>query len=188
MKYIISHCVFPSTCVPEEITAVPFLVPWYEEYDYSDRTSHWIFSHRRDVMWHLCCRCWLCFLSDLFPVAAKKKEEEEERARKEKAEKGVWLVVVVVVIEWLGSDHDWELYKRLLADSVIMMSAGTEGWYWNSLCLTCLHKHVEIFSVFYGRSSDFYSCCFLITLGSWAAEEAVGGGGRGEAEADICAC
>lgn len=30
-----------------------------------------------------------CFLSDLFPVAAKKKEEEEERARKEKAEKGV---------------------------------------------------------------------------------------------------
>ncbi|KAM9841764.1 adipocyte enhancer-binding protein 1 [Aulostomus maculatus] len=45
--------------IPEETTTVPFVGPWYEEYDYAD----------------------------LAAVAAKKQEEEEERARKEKAEK-----------------------------------------------------------------------------------------------------
>lgn len=39
MIYIIYHCNISSTCISEETTAVPFLVPWYEEYDYSDRTS-----------------------------------------------------------------------------------------------------------------------------------------------------
>ncbi|XP_032426327.1 adipocyte enhancer-binding protein 1 [Xiphophorus hellerii] len=45
--------------IPEETTSVPFVGPWYEEYDYSD----------------------------LAEAIAKKQQEEEERARKEKAEK-----------------------------------------------------------------------------------------------------
>ncbi|TMS08350.1 putative carboxypeptidase X1 [Larimichthys crocea] len=45
--------------IPEETTTVPYIGPWYEEYDYAD-----LAEERR-----------------------KKQEEEEERARKEKAEK-----------------------------------------------------------------------------------------------------
>ncbi|MED6261408.1 hypothetical protein ATANTOWER_004797 [Ataeniobius toweri] len=45
--------------IPEETTSVPFIGPWYDEYDYTD----------------------------LAVAMAKKQQEEEERARKEKAEK-----------------------------------------------------------------------------------------------------
>lgn len=142
-----------------------------------------------------------CFLPDLFPVAAKKKEEEEERARKEKAEKGGGFFAVF--IESLGCDQDWELHKRLLADSVMMTSAGSEGCDRNGLCVTWfntdgrLSKHKTHTSECEGSiwkyllpawNIDFYPRSFLIMPGSRAVEEAVGGGGRGEAEADSCAC
>lgn len=108
-----------------------------------------------------------------------------------------------VFIESLGSDQDWELPKRLLGDSVMMTLASSEGCDWNGLCVTwfntdrCLSKHKTHTSECEGSiwkyllpawNIDFYPCCFLIMPGSRAVEEAVGGGGRGEAEADICAC
>lgn len=45
-----------------------------------------------------------------------------------------------------------------------------------------MEEHMENVS---GGSECFYARFFPITLCSWAAEEAVGGGGRGEAEADV---
>lgn len=128
MNYTIKHRVISSTCLPEETTGVPFFIPWYEEYDYSDRTSPLDLSPSGELhvatLPHMSTVTAEHLMPGLFPVAAKKKEEEEERARKEKAEKGVTLmncVFLVVVVESLGS------MKRLRADSVTMMSAGCEG-------------------------------------------------------------
>lgn len=96
--------------VSEETTAVPYVDPLYEEYDYADcmsiikTASYWdSFIHNAGLdHWHE-----LLFVPDCpSTVAAKKQEEEEERARKEKAERGILIFwkswVPVEGSGWLG--------------------------------------------------------------------------------------
>lgn len=145
-----------------------------------------------------------CFLIYSQWLQRKRRKRRRELAKKRQKKVFEFLgFFFFVFIESLGCDQDWELHKRLLADSVMMTSAGSEGCERNGLCVTwfntdrCLSKHKTHTSECEGSirkyllpawNIDFYPWCFLIMPGSRAVEEAVGGGGRGEAEADICAC
>lgn len=158
-------------------------------------------------MWHLCCRCWLSRLSVFCLIYSQWLQRKRRKRRRELAKKrqkkvfkflGFFLLFLLNRLDLTKT----ESCMKLLADSVMMTSAGSEGCDRNGLCVTwfntdgCLSKHKTHTSECEGSiwkyllpawNIDFYPCCFLIMPRSRAAEEAVGGGGRGEAEADICA-